>query len=83
MTPEEEQLDFMTMSFEQFLVYEEKQWKIFRAELNDEWRHGQHFFNTLYKVRPDLANQVRGSFHDPFYQNDNLFDCRKWLKKNW
>ena len=30
-------------------------------------RYGQVLFNTLAQVRPDLAEEIRGSDIDPFY----------------
>ena len=33
-----------------------------------EWRYGQALFNALTKIRPQLAEKVRGSRIDPFYR---------------
>lgn len=30
-------------------------------------RIGQHAFNLLYNIRPNLANSIRGTDVDPFY----------------
>lgn len=35
-------------------------------------RLGQHAFNTLYKHNPDLANKIRGTVSDPFYNDSRL-----------
>lgn len=35
-------------------------------------RLGQHAFNTLYKYNPDLANKIRGTMSDPFYNDSRL-----------
>lgn len=35
-------------------------------------RIGQFFFNRLYDLKPDLADSIRGTADDPFY-NDGLF----------
>lgn len=35
-------------------------------------RLGQHAFNTLYKHDPDLANKIRGTVSDPFYNDSRL-----------
>ena len=32
-------------------------------------RTGQYFFNRLYDFRPDLADQIRGTEYDPFYDD--------------
>jgi hypothetical protein len=40
--------------------------------LNPEWRHGQTYFNELYKLNPKLADFIRGTEADPFYQDSRL-----------
>lgn len=35
-----------------------------------EWRPGQCCFNTLYAVRPMLADSIRGTDLDTFYTDD-------------
>lgn len=37
--------------------------------LYPEWRYGQVLFNTLFKLYPDLSEQIRGTQYDPFYYN--------------
>ena len=37
-------------------------------------RFGQFLFNSLHKIRPDLANQFRGSYVDPFYNDRYVGD---------
>jgi hypothetical protein len=32
-----------------------------------EWRLGQLLFNSLYEVKPRLANLIRGTRYDPYY----------------
>lgn len=34
-----------------------------------EWRYGQALFNALTKIRPQLAEKVRGTTIDPFYRD--------------
>lgn len=48
-----------------------------RAE-HPEWRNGQTLFNVLYDLEPDLANEVRATELDPFY-NDNVKPFVEWL----
>lgn len=31
-------------------------------------RYGQHWFNTLYSVKPEIADRIRGTLHDPFHR---------------
>lgn len=44
-------------------------------------RAGQAAFNELYRIRPDLANEIRGRFTtlDPFYRDENLPAFYEWL----
>jgi len=39
---------------------------------NPEWRRGQAWFNTLYTLHPEVAEQFRGAPDDPFYQDSKL-----------
>lgn len=49
-----------------------------RYNQQTEQRLGQFFFNELYKSKPNLANKIRGTEIDPFYDNkllDKFFNC--------
>lgn len=35
-------------------------------------RYGQAWFNALHDVRPDLADQIRGTDVDPFFDNSKV-----------
>ena len=48
-----------------------------------EWRAGQAAFNTLLRYRPDLAERVKATNLDPFYQDAQLADFYLWLKDTW
>lgn len=37
-----------------------------------EWRMGQLYFNVLYRMNPMLAEEVRCTEADPFYQDEKL-----------
>jgi hypothetical protein len=52
------------------------------------WRYGQALFNTLLEVRPDLAEQVRGTDKDPFFSYGGIGDPRLYafgdfINENW
>ena len=38
----------------------------------EQLRTGQVAFNSLYAADPDLANQIRGTDADPFYDDSRL-----------
>lgn len=42
-----------------------------------EYRKGQAFFNALYIMHPEVAENVRGQNYDPFYKDENLDLCIK------
>jgi hypothetical protein len=46
-----------------------------------EWRKGQTFFNVLYNLYPEMADEIRGSEIDPFYINDNINKCLTYISK--
>ena len=37
-----------------------------------DWRAGQGMFNALELIRPDLADEVRGTELDTFHNNDRI-----------
>ena len=37
-----------------------------------EFRLGQWSFNKLYEIRPDIADEIRGTENDPFYRDEKL-----------
>lgn len=52
--------------------------------LNSEHeRLGQAIFNHLLEVRPDLAEQIRGTELDPFHNDGVLSELEKWLAVYW
>lgn len=48
-----------------------------------EWRQGQAYFNVLHVHRPDLADWVRGTHFDPFYNNGHLDAFLTFINDNW
>lgn len=51
---------------------------------NPNWRIGQTYFNVLYQLYPDLADEIRGSSIDPFHTNneEKLYDFFKYITKS-
>lgn len=48
-----------------------------------ELRAGQYIFNTLYLVRPDLADKIVATDIDPFYLDSRLNAFWTFLDENW
>jgi len=47
------------------------------------WRSGQYAFNLLVKVRPDIAELLRGSDFDPFHDDSRLPAFYSFVLRNW
>lgn len=46
-------------------------------------RRGQHYYNVLYNLRPDLANAVCDTPADPFYDDSRIDDFLIFIQVNW
>lgn len=44
-------------------------------EANHQWRPGQAFFNALYQLYPETADEIRGTSNDTFYDRSLIHDC--------
>ena len=67
----------MPMSFDQFV-------ELFNSRVQPSWsRMGQHAFNTLHEVAPELANKVRATDVDPFYRDDRINKFWQFVAENW
>lgn len=47
------------------------------------WRYGQCWFNTLKELRPDLAEEIRGTKYDPYFDTYNVFMARLYLMREY
>lgn len=54
-----------------------------RLDSHRNERAGQAAFNALYEVRPELANEVRGTSLDPFHRTESLSAFFAWLQEAW
>ena len=46
---------------------------------HEDYRWGQAFFNALYMLFPDVANSIRATDKDPFYNNDKVDKCIEFI----
>lgn len=69
-------------TFDQFLLVVQVKYEKARSA-DPDLRVGQHFFNTLYVIRPDLADGIRGTKLDPFYRNDVPQETYNHLIDRW
>jgi hypothetical protein len=47
----------------------------------DKIRKGQKAFNDLYLAEPTIANLIRGTIYDPFYNDEKLPDFYKKVEE--
>ena len=50
---------------------------------NPNYRIGQCYFNVLWEIDPELANEIRGTEVDPFYLDKKIPDFLETLAKKW
>jgi hypothetical protein len=72
------------MTFNEYLELCNQEWgKVRRGASLETWRVGQLYFNVLYDVKPDLANEARGALLDPFHRDDRLPLFLSFVAINW
>lgn len=57
--------------------------RLFDVEAKGDQRAGQWLFNCLFAVRPDLANEVRTTENDPYYDDKKIPNCWTFIINNW
>jgi hypothetical protein len=66
------------VSFSEYVVASAE---YFRCE--DDVRIGQAYFNTLSVIRPELAEQIRGTDFDAFHDNNLLPKMLNYAYRHW
>lgn len=46
-------------------------------------REGQFLFNHLHDFYPVMANALRGTMHDPFYDDSLIYNFWAFVRENW
>jgi hypothetical protein len=46
-------------------------------------RYGQHWFNVLYCVRPNIANDIRATPLDPFHRDGVSEETQEYVRTHW
>ncbi len=52
-------------------------------ERTPDWRLGQTYFNVLSEARPVLAEKVRSTPLDPFYQDARIGEFLTFITEGW
>lgn len=50
---------------------------------NEHWRYGQTLFNALYELDSEMANKIRATEHDPFYDDGKVDKFLDYLDEEW
>lgn len=53
------------------------------SDVLGKWRMGQAYFNVLDMVRPELADEIRGTDCDPFYNNELIVPFLAFVHSRW
>ena len=68
-----------TMTYADFIIASTQHYGENRRDL----RFGQAVFNVLATVRPDIAEELRGSKLDPFYKESVSDEVWSFIKSKW
>jgi hypothetical protein len=70
------------MNYYSFKLRALEEWAEVRPR-NPNLRLGQVYFNLLADLRPDLANELRGTPHDPYFRNEIPQMTEDVVLKEW
>ena len=62
-------------------TFEELIEEFYKTKFPGDWRHGQSAFNYVYEYLPTIANQIRNTENDPFYESSRLNGFWKEVKR--
>lgn len=67
------------------ITYDEFLEKVQRnhAQIGGSWRLGQTYFHTLSHHRPEVAEQIRSTLHDPFHHDEVSEETHKFVRLRW
>lgn len=68
------------MQWTNFMKYMQLSYKNMRMM---GWREGQALFNTLYDIRPSLADRTRATDIDPFFKDSNIAAFLQFVIERW
>jgi len=54
-----------------------------RMLLHPHWRKGQTYFNVLHERRPEIANRIRNTAVDAYYDDKRMFMFLEEAKRLW
>lgn len=66
------------MTFTEFTLY-----VIEYDRIHHKQRSGQAAYNALWEARPDIADRVRGTKVDPFYEDRRLLAFWNFVQAEW
>lgn len=69
------------MSYEDFITRVNRLWENEIIQISQ--RFGQLFFNVLHDVRPDIADKIRATDLDPFFDDEVQLETLEEVKNSW
>lgn len=69
-------------TYNEFLVFVAGEHKEL-LEKDPSLRYGQTFFNCLWEFRPEIANKIRATKHDPFHLDEVHPATHVLIEMNW
>ena len=71
---------FPEMNYDEFVAHVDK---AFLHPASSHLRYGQVYFNILHKVKPQLADEIRGSRLDPFHKENIKQETHDFVSEHW
>jgi hypothetical protein len=65
------------ITYQDFLI------KVHSFASANNWKIGQAYFNLLSNYRPEIAEMLRGTLHDPFHRDYISHETEALVKSNW
>lgn len=69
------------MRYEDFIDRVNRLWE--HPVIKISQRFGQLFFNVLNEVRPDIADKIRATDLDPFFDDEVKLETLEEIKNSW
>jgi hypothetical protein len=71
------------MTYQEFEKLVNEQFDRYEKTSPGDWRIGQVYFNMLFDIRPDIAEEMRGSIVDPFFKRRITEVVRDFVIERW
>lgn len=52
-------------------------------KMNGQWRLGQTYYNVLSNCKPNIAESIRSTIHDPFHKDIISKELEQIVQSKW